>query len=423
MDKVRRLIWIMLLIVIFASSTYSLSGQIISGYVYDCKTHRPVENANVYFKSSTVGTTTNGFGYFKLYYEPDKKQAQLIISHVSYSENMFQLVDVTFSDTLEICLQPKSIMLEEAEVTAKIENVIGERNISVIDFNFIDENVLLLVKNYSNLQSELIITNPVFDTISVLSGELLKGAKKIYKDCVGQCHLVFKDSVYQIDFDGVSLSLTYPIPTIQFYNSVSNCLFESEEYLVFFNTSLEGFHTDFYAVNTADNSTKMVYSDFQLQKLKQLNSDINFIWKYAYTYSDIYAALRFDQLIMYKPSVLSMKRVGDSVYLFNFSKDSIEIFSKNLDPKRSLNIDFHLKRNWSKELLYDYIENKMYTTYTENSHETLFWIDLIDGNIYERKRIPYLFPNKIMVSSGYLYVLYTDSANQSVFKKIVQIKL
>ncbi|MEZ5149048.1 MAG: hypothetical protein R2759_18745 [Bacteroidales bacterium] len=256
-----------------------------------------------------------------------------------------------------------------------------------------------------------------------MSNESLKKAVNIYKDCLEKCHLVCKDTVYQIDYYDSTLTINYPVSINKFNEAVNNCLFECSEYLVFKLSSNNGFNNEFYAVNKEDHSTRIIHSAMQSQKLKQLNNEIDWILSHPYLYTNVNEAILFEKRIMYKPSILSMNKVGDSIYLFDHSNDCIDVYSSNLDYIRSMNIYYHLNKNWNKKIIIDPVQNLAYTTITENNFEILYLINLGDGNINKRIRIPYIFPYKVKVNNGFLYVLFKESSNQPIVKKIYRCKL
>jgi hypothetical protein len=410
-------------IILALTSSTDLPAQALVGIIIDCSNKRPVENVNLTFKQTSAGTTTDNSGIFKINYGPSIKTNELIITHVAYYEKTIVLNRNVNRDTLHICLEPRSINLNEATITANKKQVFGQRNYSVLDFNFIDDNVLLLVFDYWNNSKELIYTTPIFDTICRLTNDSLNKATQIYKDCLGQCHLLCKNTAYQIDYIDSVLTINYPIAIDTFYKIVGNCLFESSDYLVFKSTSEEGFSNTFYAVNEKDHTSKFIYSAFQAQLLKNRDSQIVWILSHPEFYPHPENDIRFEKEIMFKPSVVSMHKVGDSIYLFDYSDDSTYVFSYTLDPVRSFKVKDNSNEKWNGNILIDPLASKAYTTIEENNLETLFGIDLVNGRLQREVVIPYVFPYKIAVNDGFLYVLYKESENPPVSKRIYRYKL
>ncbi len=418
-------IWVLFCVVFFLIiSIGNLFSQVIIGNVFDCGNNDPIENVNIHVKGTSIGSSSNKFGFFEINYNFNKKEKQLlIISHLNYNEKIIDLNEGQIPDTLNICLESKAINLSETTISAGFTNVYGQHNYSILDFNFIDKNVLLLVLDYRKNAKDLILTNSLFDTISYLSSESLKKAINIYKDCMGKCHVVCKDTVYQIDYYDSILTINYPIPSGKFDETIGACLFESTEYLVFKTTSTEGFYNRFYAVNKEDHSTKLIHSALQSKKLKKRNAEINWILTHPYLYPHIHEAIFFEKKIMFQPSLLSMNKVGDSIYLFDHSNDSIDVYTDDLNYARSIKIKYHLNKKWNENIIIDQVANKAYTTITENNLETLYSIDLAKGSLVSEVKIPYVFPYKVAINDGYLFVLFKEFTNQAISKRIYRFKL
>lgn len=73
------------LIISFLICFINIKAQVISGSVIDANTKKPVEGASVYFDNTTIGTTTNQDGFFKLRYNASI-QTPLIISFLGYKK-------------------------------------------------------------------------------------------------------------------------------------------------------------------------------------------------------------------------------------------------------------------------------------------------------------------------------------------------
>ena len=104
--KSKTLLFILLIQLHFTYSQ-SIEGTIISNH-----DNTPLEGVSVYFDGTTIGTTTNTKGVFKL--EIEKQiSANLVISYIGYKQLIFQDTDVI----------PKIFILEE-ETTSLDEVVI-----------------------------------------------------------------------------------------------------------------------------------------------------------------------------------------------------------------------------------------------------------------------------------------------------------
>ena len=87
-------------------------------------------------------------------------------------------------DTITVLLTQRPVNLNEAEIISGKYKVLKGVNKEVVDYDFIDTDLLVLVRNMNTLKYELIITNDQFDTISKKSISRIKHPKSIFKDCI-----------------------------------------------------------------------------------------------------------------------------------------------------------------------------------------------------------------------------------------------
>lgn len=84
---------------------------ILVGNVRDAGTGLPIENANVFFKHTQIGTTTNAEGFFYLRLDV-KATVKLTISAVGYKKEVFE-IEPGISAGMEVLLEEKIARIEE----------------------------------------------------------------------------------------------------------------------------------------------------------------------------------------------------------------------------------------------------------------------------------------------------------------------
>ena len=116
MSKIFNLI---LLIVLVGKKGHS---QKVLGKITDSRTNQPVQFANVYFANTTIGTTTNPEGTFKLSGFPAGKY-DLTVSFVGYNTYSRSL-ELKGNETLQIAIElvPEVVNLPEVFITADTSN-------------------------------------------------------------------------------------------------------------------------------------------------------------------------------------------------------------------------------------------------------------------------------------------------------------
>lgn len=100
------------------SATVIGQGQVvaISGTVRDAKTNEPVPYANIYIRSTSIGTATNAEGDFIFKVPVASGADSLMISSVGYTSRTIPIIADTH---LTILLEPAIVMLNEVTVTAR----------------------------------------------------------------------------------------------------------------------------------------------------------------------------------------------------------------------------------------------------------------------------------------------------------------
>lgn len=114
---------ILLLLLLFFSTTAFGQKYTISGYVTDSATGEQLIGANVYDLNTLEGTTTNTYGFFSFTMEEDT--VELVISYIGY-QPYYKTVYLDADRKLNVALL-SSVSLKEVEVTADRVEKIQER--------------------------------------------------------------------------------------------------------------------------------------------------------------------------------------------------------------------------------------------------------------------------------------------------------
>ncbi|MFY0594528.1 DUF5686 family protein [Roseivirga sp.] len=119
-------------IFIFFASLTVLNGQtVITGKVIDAESGDPIPFANVVIKGTTIGSTTDFDGFYKI--EGDAKSDSVFVSYIGY-EKKYKIYKKGITQTINFQLQPESTALDDFVVYArKQENPAFAIMRSVID--------------------------------------------------------------------------------------------------------------------------------------------------------------------------------------------------------------------------------------------------------------------------------------------------
>ncbi len=354
----------------------------------------------------------------------------LLISHVTYYGKQ-KIVTNSHAGLLNIKLTPRMINLDETEIISEKYKVFKGKHQEVVDYECMDTNLLILSYNFKKNHHELILTDEHFDTISIEDISHLKKPKQLFQDCTGTCHLLTRDSAYQIYFDKSSVQLIYPINVQKLYNLLGNCLFETDTHFAFEEGSKNN-SKDLYAsrdlsslpnLNSGDEKWSHVFFLMDKNTKEKVLLDKVFEWEkkrdaiqhasfeLPNSHRSFGEMLRFAEMVFFKPAFQCVKLINDTIYYFNHLKSQIDIYSSNLILLNTIDVDYHNQDNWKPVIITDIVKNKAYTITTTGVKYSLQEINLHDGSTEGVTRIDKLFPEKLIVNNGYIYFLYNDLGN------------
>ena len=402
-----------------AKNTFGQEQSAISGHVIDIITKQAVENANIFIKDAETGTTSDSSGFF--YFETDLNNFELTISHISYQTNILQFDLTEIKKPLTIQLTPKSFELSEAVITAK-----RQYKYSVIDFHFIDTNILLLATKHKNNAYELSLISESFDTIAKLTHLPANRQGSIYKDCMGNCHVILKDSAYQVLIENGQIQFIYAIHIDRFYELMENCLCATEKYLVFKKPALNPFLNTYFAVEKESHEVIEFISDLQNERMYALNDELKFITEHPEAFPSAAGrslAIMYAKQIAFKPMYSYVDIIGDTIYFFNHGNDQLELFSEKFEHQKDVDIDYHLKDHWKPIIIIDKSDHKAYTIFTSGVKYQVHEIDLQNGATEMKQLIPLAYPEKLKINNGYVYFLYKEIGNVWAKKELYRLKI
>ena len=212
-----------LLIYIFLIIPGILFSQeyIVSGYVTDTLTGKPLENVNITVFASQAGTNTNSKGYFSITLK--SSPATLFISHIGYEKKQLT-VKRTDKSLLKVQLFEVPLTGPEIPVYAKAIPLMKDKPLYVWDYEFYGDDILLLACKYRKLNDPyLILMSQTGDTITSLP---VKRPEKLFRDCMDYIHMFTGDKVYQVYFDTTRIQLLYPMEIADFDSLFPKCLEE-----------------------------------------------------------------------------------------------------------------------------------------------------------------------------------------------------
>lgn len=458
----RHVVFAISFLLLLCGAIFNSFGQIqtifnIRGIVVDATTEEAVEQVNISIKDSQYGTSTDQLGTF--YLKVSKLPIILEISHISYQTKTITF-DYPPKREILIELQPKLEKLPETVITAqKIDTIYKDDHYAVLDYELTDDGIILLIYKANLSNAELLYTD--FEGNEIVGLPLLPGRPlALFKDCLGNVHVLTRTRSYQTYFENEQL-LLMPGEDIDSFKSVmGSCLFKIKnklyfEYYLDFNFSKLIFYintndSSFTELTTVVDQAKMdmladnpedwaVFSDDvetpSLGDLRSLGSDVNTLDQIRY----LSAETRFLKMAFYKEIYAPVLQVGDSVCIFNHPNNSIDFYNTADQLSGSVKINYHQREKqnqlitfteafapsskWLNEIFTDTEGRKAYTLFRNmNGTKDLINIDLETGETKYMLTIPFPFVQKIQVYKNYLYFVYKGWGNNQK-KKLFRQKI
>ncbi len=435
----KNILLVLLLLFSVGSGLMAQTSGFITGVVKDSETGFPVKNVNITVYKSSKGTISAVNGTFKI--SVSNFPALLQFSHISYYKKTITVGEAN-AGSITVFLTHRSVNLKETEILGEKYKVFKGVEKEIVDYDFIDTNLIILVRNMKTLQRELIMANDKLDTICKMKVHNIKHPKSIFKDCMGNCHLITNDSAYQIYYDGKSIQLIYAAALDKFRKLLGNCIFETPEYLVFEYNSNRGvdlmyaahnpieitkpskngnWNQQFYGVDKI-NHKKMIIDEFNEREKRQMAFEYSKFIFYNQKDTTRYFGdiLRFNEMAFFKQAFQAMKYLNDTIYYFNHLKSCINLYSDSLTFIDAIHINYNLKDNWKQTIITDRIKNRAYTLFNFGTKLLLSQINLKTGTTMPVTTIDKLFPDKIKVNNGFLYFLYIDATNEFGKRELYQ---
>lgn len=397
----------------------------ILGNVQDRNTFSSITNANISIAGTKEGCSTGLAGEFSI--TPDTLPVFLIISHVGYETQQIWVEKSSVDVGLNILLQPSVKLLSEIEVTATHEAVtfFKDEAYNVLDYETENTLVYLLVYRFHLARAQLICLSDQGDTIST-SGPLPFKPTKLFQDCLGFLHVLSEDSAYQVYLYKDHILFPYHSSIRKFLSTMSGCVASDEDWLFFREESLDHLTVNFFRVNRTTKKRNYLASAADAEKKKILRDNPR---DYYYLTMDTLPATSAEIIeytwvnkILYKANSSVMKKIGDTLVLFNTTDGTMSFYNldgKNLSVLKSPLISSSGEK-WTQEILFDEMNHQAYTTSWKNGKLKVFRIDLTSGKLIYQFTTGHIFPEKLRINNNTLYYMYHypgSGENKQLFRQ------
>jgi hypothetical protein len=383
----------------------------ITGKVQNRDNFTSISNANISIVGTRSGCTTDLKGEFTII--PDTLPVYLIVSHVGYETQRIWLEKSSANVGLNILLQPSVKMLSEVEINAIHEPVafFKDNQYAVLDYEAENTLVYLLIYRFRMARAQLICLSDLGDTIAA-SGLLPFKPTRLFSDCLGYLHVLSEDSSYQVYLYKNLILFPYRSGISRFISTMSDCVASNEEWLYFREESLDRLTVNFFRVNRKTKIRTYLASAADSEKKKILRDNPR---DYYYLTMDTLPASPAEIMeyvwvnkILYKDNSSVMKKIGDSLVVFNTADGVMNFYSLEGRHIAMLTVPDLSKSSekWTREIMFDEMTHQAYTASFINGKMKVYRIDLSSGKLIYQFTTGHVFPEKLRINNNFLFYIY-----------------
>jgi hypothetical protein len=395
------------------------------GKVLDQVTSKGIPDANIYFEGYRKGSVSNNKGEFSFYI--DTLPLIMVVSHLGYETRKLFLDKTSFS--LILYLQPKVEQLREIVISGKTtaETVFHDQYLNVLDYEVDTGNIFVLTDDLRSSKSAIFCKNSTGDTIA-WNKDLTIHPKQLFKDCLGNIHILTGDSAFQVFRASRQLLLIYPAGLKKFNEVLGNCVFSTSDMLFIRKFEKTQLAVSYFKVNRKNNQRQMltVIEDTVKTKLLRNNPHDNALLMQPRqpVSRDDFVDWSYVHKILYRPVSTALCKIGDFICIFNTVEKTIEFYKMDgiYAFKLQLKVNKIKDGSWTKNIYVDEEKSKVYTTFIQNGYYFLYSIDLNTGDLKKVLSITHLYPEKLQIHDGYVYYLFHEGGsgnNKELFRHSV----
>ena len=376
-----------------------------------------VENVNISISNSAHGTSTDAKGHYDLPIYDRTKPVNLYYSCIGYQDTVVSLTPKQLlHDSINISfrMRKQNYNLQEVTVTAK-QKLYGKRYF-FMDFDVFDSTICILAACPNKNLRCLIIANETLRGHDTIPLPAHIKPEQMLRDCMGNCQLIAKDSVYEIDL------ATEPHNIIAterafFFRTMSDCLFATDEHLYFKEKGLQGYFTSFYRVDRKTKKPQQLFKSDMTDNINKYWDEMTFFMTYWDPSSHGAPPSVWSRHIKkqwFRPSDAELLLANNNLYYFDQSLGYIQKYDLAINKIDSCTVFYPFMSGWKHLMYQDLVQNRFFTVIKDKLYE----IDPVSGNITAKTTLtPSLYP-KTIIHNGQLLLLkkaHYSSAGTTTF--------
>ncbi|HYV94486.1 MAG TPA: carboxypeptidase-like regulatory domain-containing protein [Chitinophagales bacterium] len=432
-----RFVFIFLMPSIWTTIAHGQSAIILKGKVTD-ETHQPISSATVVDVKSGRGTYSDQQGNFSLGISIES--TTLRISHVGFKDKEYDITAtelqhaITNSISIEIILTTSPVEISPVEVFANKQiRAYDKPWIPIIDFGFAGSNLLLLA--YEKKKYDVRLVNG--DDSILLQTTLSFTPESLFNDCLDQLHVLSADSNYRISILSDTLLIAGSSNRIDFDIVVLPCVAATEKALYVRKLGAHN-QSEFYIESNRHSDDDRLFAEVrdsigeqgaeeEIEKVLGLSGYANAQMAEIFSSADLNLSraymndLWFYQEIRTIPIYDPLKKIRDSLYLFNHVRGRLSVYDEDGKIFRVLPLTYAKDKNWNKQIVVDESNEDVYMAFISNGYITLKKFDLSSGNFVSETQLDeVLFPESIKIRNGIAYYLRQHSGEYPGYNIFMQ---
>ncbi|MES2132848.1 MAG: carboxypeptidase-like regulatory domain-containing protein [Bacteroidota bacterium] len=416
----KRIVFFVYIFLICSISTFAQSqGFSLKGKVRDNVTKLPLKNVSISVDGTLSGTISDSTGAFSLYIPVNAIRLQFSI--LGYEKKFIKISPESTAE-LVIELTKKITDLNEVTINAPAVEIIHKhKRYNVLDYEFYGDNILLIT--YVDLdKAKLVLINQNSDTLGIK--RIPSEPNRLFKDCLGNIHVVCHDSIYQAYYNENKLQLLTSKSIGDFEKILLPCV--AQDSSNFYLETKAGTHmvNDFFK-SVKSNSYIVNYTSINKKSRQRLNFamivdektinqqaeeksrqdyKVQLAKKYKYRYNR-WAENLFVETLVFTEVYAPLYNINNSIYIFDCINNNIQCYDKLCQLKKTIPIDFHKNLQFTREMQIDPKTLKAFAVFESNGISELKEINLNTGRVNASCKIPFVFVNHIKVYDNYIYFI------------------
>jgi hypothetical protein len=298
----------------------------------------------------------------------------------------------------------------------------------IVDFEVNELGYYVLLKHLRKYQ--LYKLNDDLDVVSKI--DLDFKPTKLFSDCLGNFHVLSKDSMYQLNTYSDQLSI-FERNSIDLYNDFyKSCVGQSGDYVYMEEINDFGQSKIFYAFNRKEGSKTLIYKIEDSVAVADINLEHQGIMGNSYLETQRMQEINIAQLggsrdhmervfffmqVLSRPDYNPLFVKNNTMHIF----DHINGYAVHLADSGSIisrkAIDYHKKNGWKEQNHLDPITKTFYSEYDVSGYQHLAALSPENYKEGTKKRVTnFAHSEKLIVYDGYVYYTNKESVDAHLNK-------